>query len=311
MTEYRHHCRLMGCAFELIVADENGEQAQLWLQQGVEEIKRIEQLLTEYDEGSETSLLNRNAGKEPVKVSHEVYDLLVRCSSIATLTQGAFDISIGPLKKLYHFKKGDYNLPSRSLLQATLCHVGHEHILLLPDCKVLLRKKGMRISFAAIGKGYAADKVKQLWVANGVKAGVVNASGDLTVIGTKADSSSWQAGIANPDEPNSVLLYVPLHDCSIATSGDYEQYFIKDGVRYSHTLNPKTGYPLTGVKSVSIISHSAELCDALATAVYVMGVEVGLHFVAQLPDVKCIMVDNDNRLVLSKNIAMQKFTEKA
>ena len=298
----------MGCAFELIIAHDSEAQAQLWLQQGVAEIERIEKLLTEFDEGSETSLINRQAGNQPIVVSNEVYELLTRCAKIAALTQGAFDISIGPLKKLYHFKKGDYSLPVKSQVTETLSRVGYKHISLLAQKKVQLRKAGMRISFAAIGKGYAADKVKKLWLANGVKSGVVNASGDLTVIGVKPDGSYWQAGIAHPDQPNRVLLYTPLHDCSIATSGDYEQYFMKDGIRYSHTINPLTGYPLTGVKSVSILCPSAELCDALATAVYVMGVEVGMHLVEQLPDVKCIIIDSKNRLFLSKNIVVNEVT---
>lgn len=302
MTEYRHHCRLMGSAFELIVAADSEPQAQQWLQQGVAEIQRIEGILTEYDERSETSLINRQAGIEPVRVSDEVHQLLSRCIDLSTLTQGAFDITIGPLKKLYQFKRGNYTFPEPEVLLQAINRVGYKHIELLPDSRVLLHKTGMQLSFAAVGKGYAADKVKELWLKAGVKSGVVNASGDLTVIGTKYNGEAWQAGIADPNHADKVLLYVPLHDTAIATSGDYEQYFIRDGVRYSHTLHPLTGYPLSGVKSVSIISPSAALSDAIATAVYVMGVEVGMHLVEQLPAVQCIIIDSADKMYLSKHI---------
>ncbi|MCW3126714.1 MAG: FAD:protein transferase [Bacteroidetes bacterium] len=295
----------MGSAFELIVGADSREQADFFLQKGIEEIQRIEQLLTEFNEESITSLINRQAGHDPVRVEPEVYDLLTRSIRISDMTQGAFDITVGPLKQLYKFRKGANTFPDKKVLREALNKVGYRHIAMLPDSKVVLKKEGMRISFAAIGKGYAADKVKQLWTKLGVTCGVVNASGDLTVIGKKADGSNWRAGIADPDHPESILLYTPLVNASIATSGDYEQYFIKNGIRYSHTINPLTGYPLTGVKSVTIVSPSAELSDALATAVYVMGPEVGMHLIDQVAAAQCIMIDSGNRLLFSKNISFE------
>ena len=305
MNEYIHSCKLMGSAFELIVVADSRQQADVFLERGVEEIRRIEDLLTEFKDESVTSLLNREAGHNAVSVPLEVYGIIERCLHISDMSQGAFDITVGPLKRLYNFKKGDHTFPDKVTLQNALDKVGYKHIALLPDYKALLKKAGMRISFAAVGKGYAADKVKQLWIEMGVKGGVVNASGDLTVIGAKADGSDWRAGVADPDHPESILLYMPLIDASIATSGDYEQYFIKDGIRYSHTLNPLTGYPLTGIKSVTIISPSAELSDALATAVYVMGPDVGMHFIDQIAAARCIIIDSGNRLLFSKNISFE------
>ena len=305
MNEYRHHCKLMGSAFELIVGANSQAEADVYFGKGVAEIQRIERLLTEFDESSATYLINREAGHDPVVVDREVYALIGRCVKLSALTQGAFDITIGPLKKLYQFKKGNYDFPDKKILRDTMSKVGYKHISLLPDYKVSLTKENMRISFAAVGKGYAADKVKQLWLDMGVLSGVVNASGDLTVIGAKADGSPWRAAVADPDRPDTRLLHMPLVNTSAATSGDYEQYFIKDGVRYSHTLDPLTGLPLRGVKSVTVISPGAELSDALATAVYVMGPDVGMHFINQISAAKCIMIDKRNNLLFSKNIRFE------
>ncbi len=163
----------------------------------------------------------------------------------------------------------------------------------------------MRISFAAIGKGYAADSVKQKWLNLGVRSGYVNASGDLAAFGHTAQHTPWRIGIAHPDQPDKVLLFIPIENAAIATSGDYEQHFFYHGKRYSHNLNPKTGLPLTGLKSVSIISPSAELSDALATATYVKGLQDGLTFVNQLPQTHCVIIDENNHVHISKNLIYQ------
>jgi thiamine biosynthesis lipoprotein len=160
----------------------------------------------------------------------------------------------------------------------------------------------MHISFAAIGKGYAADCVMKLWKQRGIKSGVINASGDLTLWGKRANGSNWKVGIASPDNKDEIILWIPVEEGSVATSGDYEQFFVHDGIRYSHNINPITCKPLTGIKSVSVVSSSAELCDALCTAVYVMGVEVGLHFINQLPKTHCLIIDDANKIHHSKNL---------
>lgn len=170
--------------------------------------------------------------------------------------------------------------------------------------EVFLPFEGMCISFAAIGKGYAADCVRKLWLKEGVTSGVISASGDLTTIGRRADGSSWKIGIADPDDRTKMSFFLPVNDSSVATSGDYEQFFLYKGVRYSHNINPLTGFPLSGTKSVSIISPNAELSDALATAVYVMGVDAGLHLINQLPDTHCLITDDNDQSFYSDNIEL-------
>jgi len=309
MDEFRLVEKLMGSAFELTIRDHDKTRAEALLAEGRDEIKRLENLLTEFDKSSFTSLINANAGEKSVQVNDEVYQLIQRCIGLSNLTQGAFDITVGPLKKLYNFKNEQFIFPEKSAVRKTLLSVGFKYISLLPDNHIFLKKKGMYISFAAIGKGYAADKVKKLWIEKGVAHGVINASGDLTVIGEKTDERPWQIGIANPDNAQDILCFLPIQNASVATSGDYEQFFMRAGTRYAHTLDPRTGKPVSGIKSVTVVGPGAELCDALATGVFVMGVEVGLHFINQLPQTHCLIINDKNEVFHSRNLNF-KYAEK-
>lgn len=294
--------KLMGSDFELVATGEDTVSTDQILAAGVAEIQRMELLLTEFDDHSETGKINAHAGSAPICTTDEVFRLLQRCQHISGLTQGAFDITSGALKKLYRFKESPSTFPPQAAIQAALNCTGYRHIILQENNQVLLAKKGMRIGFGAIGKGYAADQVKKLWQQMGVTAGVVNASGDLTAWGRQTDGSPWKVGIADPEHPEQVLMWLPVDNASVATSGNYEQYLDVGGVRYSHNIDPRTGMPARFLKSVTIISPSAELSDALATAVTIMGKEVGLDFIRQLPGVHCVIIDGDNTVFTSDKI---------
>jgi thiamine biosynthesis lipoprotein len=305
MNEYSLTRKLMGSVFELIVCCTSPEEANKYLNLGLNEIERIEKLLSEFLPETATTLINNNAGIAPVIVNDEVFWLLERCIAVSALTQGAFDITIGPLKKLYQFKNTEFRFPTTKDIQEKLKLVGYKKINLNREKKeVFLTQENMRISFAAIGKGYAADCVKKLWLKNKLSSGVISASGDLTVIGHKPDGSAWKIGIANPDQKEKMLLYIPIEDASVATSGDYEQFFMHQGTRFSHNINPITGLPVKSIKSVTVISQTAELCDAFATAVYVMGLDIGMHFINQLQDTHCILVDESLNCHYSNKIEM-------
>jgi thiamine biosynthesis lipoprotein len=160
----------------------------------------------------------------------------------------------------------------------------------------------MRIGFGGIGKGYAADRAKRLLQEAGVASGIVNASGDLVTWGMQPNGKPWTVGIADPENKLKSFSYMNISNMAIATSGNYEKFVIIDGKKYSHTIDPHTGFPVNGIKSVSIICPQAELADALATPVTVMGVEVGLNLINQLSNVACIIIDDSNKLYTSKNI---------
>jgi thiamine biosynthesis lipoprotein len=293
----------MGSAFEFVLVAGYSEGERL-LNECISEVKRIEILLTEFSETSQTFMLNQSAGKKPVRVDREVYDLITRCKKITSLTQGAFDITAAALKKLYNFKSDVTGMPSETVIHQTRRRVGSDNIQLMGDNHVFLSKKGMHINFAAIGKGYAADKVRSMLIRKGIESCVINASGDLTAWGHRDDGSPWKIGIADPANPKEILFWIPIRNSSVATSGDYEQYLEYGGERYSHTIDPKTGKPVKGIKSVTIISPSAELSDALATAVFTMGVDIGLHFIEQLPKTHAIIVNDRNEISMTNHLKL-------
>ena len=296
--------RLMGNRFELTVVSEDAEWAARRIDEGVEEIRRIEALFTTFNDSSQTSLINANAGIKPVHVDEEVFNLIERSIKISMLTQGAFDITYGSVdKSLWNFDTGMTALPDPELAKKMVRLINYRNVILdRNDGTVFLREKGMRIGFGGIGKGYGADKAKEIMKKNGVTAGVVNASGDLVTWGTQPDGQPWTIGIADPYTKTSAFSYLDISNIAIATSGNYEKYAVINGRRYSHTIDPKTGYPVSGIKSVTIISPTAELADAFATPVMVMGVKAGLNLINQINHLACIIIDDNDKIYTSHNI---------
>jgi thiamine biosynthesis lipoprotein len=197
-------------------------------------------------------------------------------------------------------------LPDPETAKKMVRLINYKNILLDEKAgTVFLRKKGMRIGFGGIGKGYAAERAKYILRSNGVENGIVNAAGDLTTWGLQPDGKPWTIGIAQPNQTNTPFSYLNISDMAIATSGNYEKFVSINNKRYSHTIDPKTGLPVTGIQSVTIISPNAEIADAMATPVMVMGIEVGLNLINQLKNIECIMIDEKNRIFTSKNIHIQ------
>lgn len=303
MKEFVHHQKLMGSAFSLGIVAKNQTIANYWLQKGVDELKRIEALLSEYRPDSVTAFINNLVDNEPLAIPEEVLLLIRRSNEISKLTRGAFDITSSPLKKIYSFNNAAFEFPENEIIKKAISSVGYQNLVIDGKNGTITKlKPNMHISFNAIGKGYASDCVKKLWQQNRIESGFINASGDLCAFGKKADGTCWRVGIANPDNKIKPMLYIPINNRSVATSGNYEQFFLWKGKRYSHNINPKTGLPLHGIKSVTIVSPSAELSDALATAVYVMGEKKGTRFADQLPQTYSIIINDKNRISCSKHL---------
>lgn len=294
----------MGNCFEIAVISVNEVCANIQIDAAIAEIKRIEQLLTTFAPDSVTNQINAYAGIEPVIVPDEVFDLISRCQKISTLTQGAFDITYGGVdKRFWNFDPEMKELPSAEHVRQAIRLVDYNKIILNPTTKsVFLKERGMRIGFGAIGKGYAAERGKLVLKNIGVESGFVNAAGDVTVWGAQEDGRPWTVGIAAPNERNEIFSALEITDTAVATSGDYEKYVLIDGKRYSHTIDPRTCFPVLGTKSVTIITPNAELADAMATAVTVMGKTTGMDLVNQMNDIACIIVDDHDEVVLSDNI---------
>jgi thiamine biosynthesis lipoprotein len=301
---YKKNLKLMGNRFEISILANEEDFAYTNIDLAVAEISRIEKLLTTFSNDSVTFQINENAGIQPTVVPKEVFDLIFRCQMISKMTQGAFDISYGSIdKKFWNFDLNMTSLPDKDLAKKAVELINYENIILNEkDKTVFLKNKGMRIGFGGIGKGYAAECAKKILQQNGIESGIVNAAGDLTAWGFQENGEPWTIGIADPNKKESVFSTFNITNTSVATSGNYEKFVLIDGKKYSHTIDPKTGYPISGIKSVTIIAENAEIADALATPVTVMGIEVGLNFINQIPNVGCIIIDDYDKTYSSKNI---------
>ena len=302
----RRAMRLMGNHFELSVVGNREDWALARIEAGVKEIQRIERLLTTFRDDSETNLINRNAGIAPVKVSQEVFELIERSNRLSQVTQGAFDITYGSIdKRLWNFDPSMTSLPDEKTAKKMVRLINYKNIILdRARTSVMLKEKGMRIGFGGIGKGYAAEKAKAVMRAMDVQAGVVNASGDLCAWGYQPGGKPWTIGIVDPDAPGTVIGLLDITDVAVATSGNYEKYALIDGKRYSHTINPRTGLPVTGIKSVTVVCPYAEIADAMATPVMVMGVEAGMHMINQLDHLEAVVIDDAGRVYFSNHIQL-------
>ena len=292
----------MGTRFEITLVSTQ-EVANQYLNAAQGEIERIERLISSWDANSQTAEINRQAGIKPVKVAKELYDLIARSIEISKITQGAFDISYAALDPVWFFDGRMKAVPSESERLKSVQNIGFKDLVLnAKEQTVYLPKKGMKIGFGAIGKGYAADATKKLMKSLGVSSGIINASGDLTSWGKKPDGTDWQVGISNPENPAKVFSWFPVRDAAVATSGNYEKYVTLEGKQYSHIMDPRTGIPVSGIKSVTVFAPNAELADAFATAVFIMGIDTGIDTISQLPGMSCIIVDAENNIHHSPNI---------
>jgi len=304
---YKRTLKLMGSRFDITVVAKDQVEADEYIDLAVSEIIRIEQLISSWDSNSQTSEVNRNAGLNPVKVDAELFDLIQRAIGISKLTDGAFDVSYASMDKIWKFDGSMTVMPSTDSIKASVSKVGFQNIVLDKESStVFLKLKGMKIGFGAIGKGYAADKAKDLLISKGVVSGIINASGDMNTWGKQPDGNEWKVAITNPMDKNKVFALLPITNGAVVTSGNYEKYVTFNDVRYTHIIDPRSGYPATGIISVTVFAPKAELADALATSVFVMGIEVGLNRINQLPKVECIIIDDQGNIITSKNIEIEK-----
>jgi len=294
----------MGNSFELTVVAADETWANERIEAGIAEIQRIERLLTTFSDDSETNLVNKSAGIMPVEVSRETFDLVERSVRISGITQGAFDITYGSIdKRLWNFDKDMTSLPDKDTAKKMVRLINYRNVILDREkSTIYLKEEGMRIGFGGIGKGYAAERARLVMKGLGVTSGVVNASGDLCAWGFQPNGNPWTVGIVNPNVKNEIFSWMSITDMAVATSGNYEKYVMIDGKKYSHTIDPRTGLPVTGIKSVTIITTNAEIADAMATPVMIMGIYTGLDLINQMKNIEAIIIDDDDRMYTSKNI---------
>ena len=292
---------LMGTLVELTAVAPGDVNAQAALTAGFQEIRRLENMLSTWIETSELSRINQAAGLEPIGVSAETFDLLRRALEVAEYTEGGFNIAIGPAVRLWNIPEAP-RIPSAMELEIAAQYVDYRRIHLDQTRRtVFLEKPGMRIDIGGIGKGFAAEKAAAVMRENGATGGLVAVAGDIRVFGRRADGTAWPLGIQHPREPGKVLAMLDVTDEAVSTSGDYERYFLKDGVRYHHILDPQTLQPARLCQSVTIIAPDATTADALATGVFVMGPARGMALVERL-GLGAVIVDAQGMVIVSSRL---------
>ena len=215
----------MGSAFDLTIVAAEKNSADNLIRDAIAEVDRIEALISSWNINSETSLVNQMAGKQAVQVSKELFDLVFRAKAIARLTTGAFDPTYASVDKIWHFNGQEVTPPHPDRVALSVAKIGFEKIQMNKEkLSLYLPEEGMKIGFGAIGKGYAADRVKSLLTQKGVTAGIINAAGDMSAWGVQPNGQSWQVGLVNPKNKNKVFAWFPIVDQAVVTSGDYEKY---------------------------------------------------------------------------------------
>ncbi|WP_083320794.1 FAD:protein FMN transferase [Hymenobacter glacialis] len=306
---FTRSAHVMGSRFTFTVVAENDSAGQRALRAGLGEVRRIDRLMSFWDSTSEVVHINRMAGIRPVAVSAETFDLISRTLRLSQLSGGAFDITFASADKLYRFDRQAHPaLPDSALVRASVRRIGWQKIKMdAARHTVYLPEKGMRINLAGILQGYGIRRAKQVLTEMGIQGGLLNGSGDIYCWGRQADGSLWRVAIGDPDHPNSVAAWVDVTDVAVVTAGNYEQYFTVGGQVYGHIINPHTGYPSVGLRSVTIVCADVELADGLDEVVFVKGAAEGLAFINNLKGVDCTLITDDNRTLVSRGMKLNYY----
>jgi thiamine biosynthesis lipoprotein len=268
------------------------------------EFNRLDQLMSVWKANSDVLRLNAAAGDHPVPISRDTMEAMVTARQVSEWTEGKFDVTFGALSDIWKFDQDqDDSVPSKEAIAARLPLIDYRKLVLDPQAgTAFLEKKGMRAHLGGIGKGYAVDRAVALMKGAGLKDFSIQAGGDLYVAGHRGDRP-WRLGIADPRAADgAIFARVELTDSTFSTSGDYERFFIKDGVRYHHILDPATGQPARLSRSVTIVTKQAVLADGLSTGVFLLGPEKGMALIERLPDVDGVIVGADNQVHISKGL---------
>ncbi len=290
----------------MTVVTSSEDRARKAMGEAYGELDRLGQLLNFYAEDSELSAINRNAGIQPVPVSPDTLEIIQAAVYAGEQTEGGFDVTVGPVVKLWDFN--EKILPDPASVAERLPFVGYQNIVIdAAASSVFLKKAGVQVDLGGIIKGFAADKAVAVLQKNGMEGGIVAVAGDIRVFGRQPDGRPWHLGVQNPrqkEDSDVLLATLDLEDKGISTSGDYQRYFIRDGVRYHHLFNPKTGFPESLCQSVTVIAPTTTLTDAFATGIFIMGPKKGLALLEKL-DMDGIIVDQDGKVLLTKGLDNQ------
>ncbi|WP_230688469.1 FAD:protein FMN transferase [Hymenobacter jeongseonensis] len=302
--------QLMGSHFTFTAVSADDSLAWRAIRAGIGEAQRIDRLFSYWDSTSQITQVNRAAGLRPVVVDQEVYDLIQRTLKLSAMSGGAFDVTFAGGEKIYKFDKlAHAALPAPEVVKASVARIDYRKVLLDPAThSVMLKDKGMRMNLAGILQGYGVRRAQALMRQMGIQGGLINGSGDVSCWGRQADGSLWRIAIGDPAHPQSVSSWLTVSDVAVVTAGNYEQYFTVGGKYYGHIIDPATGYPATGLRSVTIICPDVELADGLDEVVFVKGPEAGLDFINTLKGVDCTLITNDGRTLTSRGMQVNYYS---
>lgn len=263
----------MGTAYSVVIYGSDRDKLQSIVAEALEEARRLDRMLSNYQPDSEWSEMNRTAGRQAFPLTKEMFGLLQACVQYSEQSEGTFDISVGPLMKIWGFYKGSGHLPHRAEVRGAMAKVGYQNILLDPKTRtVRFKQDGVELDPGGIGKGYAVDRIRDILKANGIRVALVSGGGSsIYAMGAPPGESGWKLTIKDPKNQRNSVATVVLKDQSMSTSGNYEKFFLAEGKLYSHIMDPRTGFPSQGMLSVSVVTPDTIDSEAWAKPYYILG----------------------------------------
>jgi thiamine biosynthesis lipoprotein ApbE len=313
LTLFKKAILSMGTVFEVSAYVSDKNKAEKAFNDVLKEVNRLDLLMSNYKEESELSKVNKNAASEPTYCDNELAYIIEQSLQYSDITDGAFDITIGPLMKKWGFFKGQGGIPDKEDLESVLESVSYKNIIIEEKIKkslfrdpsivktVSFKHPDTQIDLGGIGKGYAVDMATRILKGNGINSALINFAGNIYAYGTPPGKESWVIGLQHPRKSEGLLSSFEIKDKAVSTSGDYEKFFVIDGKRYSHIIDPRTGNPVKDIVSVTIVADNATRADALSTGVFVLGLDKGMELIETLHDVEGVIIYEDNNSDLQIN----------
>ncbi len=291
---------IMGTRVVIQLWSESVGAGEVAIEAVLEELRRIDRAMSPFRPDSELSRVNQQAAQGAVVISDELYGVLARAQQISELSDGAFDITFASVGHRYDYRRGIR--PSEQQLEQLLPMIDYQHLVLTPDPpRLAFARPGVRIDLGGIAKGYAVDRGIAILQQHGIEHALLSAGGDSRFLGDRR-GRLWRVGVRDPDDKAGIRALLPLSNTALSTSGDYERFFIQDGERYHHILNPRSGRSAKGLRSVSVLGAEAITTDALSTALFVLGRQAAMALVEWLPGIEAVLVDTEGRLHFSSGL---------
>jgi len=298
---------IMGTLIRVELWHDDTKIAKHLISKVMDEMHRVDQLMSSYKDDSELSRINQLASKQPVKINIELFNLIKQSLQFSELTSGAFDITYASIGRYYDYRKKQH--PSASVINKNINKINYKHITLnKKDQTIKFAMDRVYIDLGGIAKGHAVDRSFEILKKSGVQHAIITAGGDSRILGDKR-GRPWVLGIRDPRKARHVMGTLPLSDAALSTSGDYERYFVKDGEHFHHILNPSTGKSAKSLRSVTVIGQDTTTTDALSTSIFILGKEKGLKLINQLKNIEAVLIDQQNKLIFSSGL-LTKDTKK-